>query len=187
MGKMLYLCRILCIFVPMKKIRVITAFGFVAMMLVMMGCSATSGISDGMTRAERKILTASRVRERLAKRHYKIDITMMQPQNFPARALTTPHFVEVAGDSIYSYLPYYGRAYSVSYGGGAALDFEARITAYSEQRIERKHLTRCRLLVKTDEDSYVFTIEVFDNATSTVDVHSQNRDFILFSGEMDTE
>ena len=159
----------------------------VTLAMAVVSCGASSSATDGMTRAERKAWTAQQVRDKLAKRHYRIIVTMMQPQGFPARTLTTPHFVEIVGDSINSYLPYYGRAYAVPYGGGKGLNFEAHIKAYEEQRNNRKKLTRCRMLIKTEEDNYLYTIEVFDNGASTVDVHSQNRDFILFGGEMEIE
>ena len=41
------------------------------------------------------------------------------------------------------------------------------------------------IYVKTDEDQHVYTLTVFNNGRASLDVQSQNRERISFSGMMD--
>jgi len=43
--------------------------------------------------------------------------------------LTSPYSVEIRNDSIISHLPYYGRAYSIPYGGGDSSFFSFLVCA----------------------------------------------------------
>ena len=43
-----------------------------------------------------------------------------------SRALTSDYSIEIRNDSVFSYLPYFGVAYNVPYGGGKGLIFNAR-------------------------------------------------------------
>ena len=56
-------------------------------------------------------------------------------QTMPIRGrnitLSTPYPLEIRNDSVFSYLPYYGRAYSVPYGGGSGLIFNAPLKEYT--------------------------------------------------------
>ena len=38
--------------------------------------------------------------------------------------------------------------------------------------------------VVNDEDTYLYTIEVFDNGNSSIDVHARQRERISYSGEI---
>ena len=91
--------------------------------------------------------------------------------------------VEVRNDSLFSYLPYFGRAYSVPYGGGKALNFSAPISSYQEFQ-KKKNLRVIEIGVRNDEDTYLYSLEVFDNGSSTVRVYARERDRISFTGEM---
>ena len=83
-----------------------------------------------------------------------------------------------------SYLPYFGRAYNVPYGGGKGLNFTAPIASYQEF-LKRNGLRHIEIGVVNDEDTYLYTIEVFDNGSSSVDVHARQRERISYSGNIE--
>ena len=92
-------------------------------------------------------------------------------------------FIELRGDTVCSYLPYFGRAYAASIGDRGALDFEARPTAFSSdgtpgggRRIEFK--------VRTVEDLFRFSIEIDADGRVSISVQPQRRDRISFSGDV---
>lgn len=153
-------------------------FIFIVMAAALAGCATTA------ERMEREARTAAQVSEALASRHYTINVLMMYPQRGRAVNLTTNYSVEVKGDSLISYLPYFGRAYNVPYGGGKGLNFIAPITGYQTET-DRKGMTRVVLTTENEEDRYQYVLEVSSSGDSYVQVQSRQRDFIRYSGRMD--
>jgi hypothetical protein len=151
---------------------------FIVMAAALMGCATTA------ERMEREARTAAQVSEALASRHYTINVLMMYPQRGRAVNLTTNYSVEVKGDSLISYLPYFGRAYNVPYGGGKGLNFTAPIGSYQEY-MKRNGLRHIEIGVTNEEDTYFYTIEVFDNGSSSVDVRARQRERISYSGNIE--
>ena len=127
---------------------------------------------------------SANVTNALNNRDYKIAVDRMYPMRMPARHLSTLYSLEVKGDTIVSYLPYFGRAYSVPYGGGKALNFTG-IMSYYDFRQGRKDQTLIEIGVENDEDTYVYSLSIFDNGNTSIDVRSRNREQIAFSGEME--
>lgn len=122
----------------------------------------------------------------LNNRDFKIAIDRMYPMRGSSRHVTYGYSVEVRNDTLISYLPYFGRAYNVPYGGGKGLNFTAPIGSYQEfmKRNGQRHI---EIGVTNDEDTYFYTIEVFDNGNSSVDVRARQRERISFSGNLDFE
>lgn len=142
-----------------------------------------SGCATAEERAARAAEQALKVKTALTQRHYKIDVNRMYPMNGNSRNVSYGYSVEVRNDTLISYLPYFGRAYNVPYGGGKGLNFSERIGSYHEtQQSNGARLIDIEL--KNDEDIYQYTIKVFDNGNASIDVQSRQRDPISYSGEM---
>jgi len=154
------------------------------LLVVLLTACATSGL----TKEERRAQTRQHVEDCLAARNFKIDIRDMQTLRYGSRNLTSVWNVEVRNDSLISYLPYFGNAYSVTpYSGSSAkgLNFSERILSYQQERNPRKERTSITIQVENEEDKYTYLIEVYDNGSSTVSVRSYNRDYISFTGELE--
>ena len=136
-----------------------------------------------LTPAEKAEL-AKKVNAALDDRHYTINIRTMSPMRGPTRTVTSPWTVEVKGDTLVSYLPYIGRAYNVPYGGGKGLNFSAPIESYQEGmgKNGKRHI---EIKLTNEEDTYLYTLEVFDNGSSSVSVMSRQREQISYSGDME--
>ena len=144
-------------------------------------CASTQ--PPGLSKAEKKRLQAEKVRQALYDRHFTINVTSAHPTSFPPVNLTSPYSLEVRGDSVISYLPYYGRAYSVPYGGGKALNFSGKMSGFDLSRTKKEY--NIKLAIENDEDKYLYYIDVFDNGHASILVAPQNRTDILFYGEME--
>ena len=144
-------------------------------------CASTQG--SGLSKAEMKRQKAEEVRQAIYDRQFTINVTSAHPTSFPSVNLTSPYSLEVHGDSVISYLPYYGRAYSLPYGGGKALNFSGKMSGYDISRSKREY--NVTMSIENDEDRYVYYIDVFDNGRSSILVRSQNRTDILFYGDME--
>lgn len=100
-------------------------------MLAMQSAAAQS-------RSEKKAQTERNVREAINADHYKINVDYMQPMKGRSRALTSDYSIEIRNDSVFSYLPYFGVAYNVPYGGGKGLIFNAPITGYRKESLKKE-------------------------------------------------
>ena len=72
------------------------------------------------------------------------------------------------------------------YGGGNGLSCKDDIDDYSDSGWQKDNRTIV-LSVKTEEDTFVFSINVFTNGTATINVHCRNRDDIIYRGNLRLE
>lgn len=132
---------------------------------------------------EEKAKLAQVVNKALDERHYTIDIRTMTPNRGATKNVSSSWSLEVKGDTLISYLPYVGRAYNVPYGGGKGLNFTAPIKKYQESK-GKKDNRFINIEVDNENDTYNYSIEVFDNGRADIDVQPREREFISYSGDM---
>lgn len=136
------------------------------------------------TKKEKKQQTEQAVREAIDAKKYKIDVNRVMPMKGGNKHLTSDYSLEIRNDSIYSYLPYFGVAYTIPYGGGKGLNFNAPLSEYTSE-YSKKGNARITLKVRNEEDNYIYNITIYPNGTSSIQVTPTNRQSISFSGEMD--
>lgn len=149
---------------------------------ILTGCGVLRE-NDGMTRAGRKEARRTMVANALDGRRYAIEVRTASPQRYPQVPLDYGYSLEIAGDSVISCLPYYGRAYNIPYGGGKGLNFTALISSYDD-RGSRRGVRHIELVTRNDEDTYLYIIDVSNSGYATIDVSSKERERISFYGEM---
>lgn len=137
-------------------------------------------------RAERDAKKAQAVEKALAERHYKVEINMMNPRRGRAVNVSPDFSLEVKGDTLVSYLPYFGRAFSVPYGGGKGLNFTAPISEYHSAK-GRKGATLITMKAVNEEDVYSFRLEIFNNGSTSIDLTARERESISYSGQIEFE
>ncbi|MBO4607414.1 MAG: DUF4251 domain-containing protein [Prevotella sp.] len=148
--------------------------------LVMAGCASNKMTSQ--EKAVQKALLAQKITESLRQRDYQIDVSQATPDGWGrVIQLTSLYSVKVSGDTIISNLPFYGRAYSVPYGGGSGLNFTGLIRHYDET-VTRKGEHILYLDVESQEDVYRYIISLFDNGKASVSVTPRQRSHIFFTG-----
>ena len=144
-------------------------------------CTVSRQTAEG--RAAKAAHVAQRVGEKLDSMRFRVDVNYIYPRRGAARAVDFGYGIRLSGDTLYSRLPYFGRAYHVPYGGGKALDFTAPV-GDRQVRWLKNGLTRVELRVTNDEDRYLYVIDVFDNGRVMLDVTAQEREQVQFAGEM---
>ena len=142
-----------------------------------------SGCATSEEKAAQMAELSANVTNALNNRDYKIAIDRMYPMRGGSRHVSYGYSVEVRNDTLISYLPYFGRAYNVPYGGGKGLNFSAPIASYQEF-MKRNGLRHIEIGVTNEEDTYFYTIEVFDNGSSSVEVRARQRERISYSGNV---
>lgn len=159
----------------MKNIRLLFFMGVV---LFLGGQSLYS-----QTKKERKEQKAKEIKEMIDEQRFTIDVDRALPMGGRTVNLTTPYSFEMRGDSAISYLPYFGRAYSLPYGGGDGLRFEESITDY-QSTFEKKGTARIKFVTRTKEDTFRFDVQVFSNGSAIISVTPTNRQSITYQGEV---
>lgn len=160
----------------MKAIRIIFS------LLLIMAISIPT--LSAQTKKEKKELKKQAVEKLITSGKYKIDVNQTLPARGRSVMLTSPYSVEIRNDSIISHLPYYGRAYSIPYGGGEGLNFKAPLTDYKLDW-DKKGTAKIKFTARSTEDKFDFDIDIFSNGSSTIFVNMQNRQSINFQGEVD--
>ena len=153
-----------------------------AVVLTVSSCGVLSS-ETREERARREAREARMVDENLQSANFRIEIDRMYPVRGSSQHVTN-YSVTVKDGVLNSHLPYIGQAWRVPYGGGHALNFKADIGSYNVART-RDDGYEVRIFVRTDEDQHVYTLTVFNNGRASLDVQSQNRERISFSGMMD--
>ena len=156
---------------------------FVSIVFTLLTLVILGGCATAEERAARAAERAAKVKTALTERHYIIGIERMYPMKGSAKSVSPDYSVEVRNDSLFSYLPYIGRAYQIPYGGGKGLNFSERIGSYQESQ-KKNGQRHIEIGVKNDEDTYLYTIDVWDNGSSQIDVLPRQRERITYSGEM---
>lgn len=133
---------------------------------------------------EKKQQREQAVREAVDAKAYKINVDRVMPMKGGSKHLTSDYSLEIRNDSVYSYLPYFGVAYNVPYGGGKGLNFSAPLSEYTST-YSKKGNAKITLKVRNEEDSYLYNITIYPNGSSNIQVTPTNRQSISFSGEMD--
>ena len=144
------------------------------------------GILSSETREERVVREAKEakmVRQGLETGNFTIDIDRMYPVRGSSKVVNN-YSVKVKDGVLFSHLPFIGQAWRVPYGGGHALNFDAPVINYTVSQLKNEGF-EIRIFVKTDEDEHLYRLTVFDNGRASLDVQSQNRDRISYTGQMD--
>ena len=123
------------------------------------------------------------VAEAISDTVYVVYVDRAYPMGHGSLFLTDRYSLSVDKETAVSRLPYFGRAYSIPYGGGDGLMFEGRIEDYAVKE-GRKAEKEISFSVKTDEDKFEFHLTVFPNGSASVSVISKNRQPIGFNGTL---
>ena len=150
---------------------------FWVLLLSVTACKTLSSVE----RTERDAKVAQAVENMLSERSYTVNISMMYPRRGNSVNVTPDFSLQVDGDTLESYLPYYGRAYSVPYGGGKGLNFSAPIQDYRVTK-GRMGNTLITIVVNNGEDILTYTLDIYANGSASLNVISRNRDSISYSG-----
>jgi hypothetical protein len=140
------------------------------------GCSSLPGLSK-----EEKAAREAAIRGAVEKHEYIIDVNRMTPMKSGSKTLTSAYSITIKGDTIVSYLPYFGEAYSIPYGGGKGLNFKAKITGYN-QMFDSKGKAIIKVDTRNEEDQYHYFIEIFPDGLTSINVRSNKRQSISFHG-----
>lgn len=162
----------------------------IVIMAMLLASCATSAVFDAegrqMDKQQVERATANVVRQRLDQRKYRIFVDYMYPQRAPGVRLNDDWGVEVGGDSIGFFLPYFGRVYMADPAKGPGMIFVAPIDSY-EEAVAKDGRRQIKVVCRYRLDTYQVFIDVFSNGKADVSVLPANRDAIRYTGGIDMQ
>ncbi|MBR1466627.1 MAG: DUF4251 domain-containing protein [Bacteroidaceae bacterium] len=163
----------------LRKMDIVAALALAGVM-TMTSCASTAD------KAQRAAQNRQYVQEQLAAENFKIKVDYMYPQRYPSRPIMSDFWLEMKEGSVNSYLPYFGQVHMPSlYSIDEGLNFETPIQNYTKRRNERKHRTEIQFNAKSRDDYYAYSIYIYDDGNADISVHSNRRDAIRYSGELE--
>lgn len=103
------------------------------------------------------------------------------PMTGTSRFLTSDYEVKLLGDSLVSYLPYFGRAYSATYGERGGIDFTSTKFDY---KVKPGKKGGWDVTIETNDvrNAQRLNFSISDNGYAYLQVTSNNRQPIAFNG-----
>jgi uncharacterized protein DUF4251 len=131
-------------------------------------------------------LTTAQVDSLINSKHYTFKAERMNPQRGGQKYLTSEYFLRVAGDSLISALPYFGRAYTAPINPeDAGYDFTSTNFNYNVVP-KKKGSHQITINTKDKMNTVTFVLTVYNNGNSYLQVTSVNRQPISYTGYLKT-
>lgn len=163
------------IWLIMKQLFVILA--------IVIGLGSCATAKDKAQRLAEERRDMARLSDSLSVRTLTIDFDYVIPQRMLPRHLSSNYSVRIQGDSVFSYLPFFGVAYDTDFSNRdrSPLDFQERLSEYdvSQPKTDRFDVT---LVTRRNRENLIYRIEIFGNGRATLNVNSSSRESISFNG-----
>ena len=147
---------------------------FIFISLLLVKCSSTKSSTSNLEKG---------VIEKMVNDHSFIFVAeRMDPLRGRSRILTSSYDVRVNNDSLVSYLPYFGRAYSAPMDP-TNIGTQFTSTKFTYQiNAEKNRQWRISIVPKDVQTIQELVFTIFDNGSTTLNVTSTSRDQISYSG-----
>ena len=149
----------------------------ICLVIALTGCVTQKGSATEGSVAEERLA----LREAIENQEYYIAVHQMSPTIGNPSTFVTNFSVSIKGDDIHSYLPFFGRVYTSTYGGDNPLNFESKIEDY-QLSFDRKGKATVKLATTTKDDTFYFRIEIFPDGTTAIHIRSNHRDSMSYRG-----
>ena len=134
-------------------------------------------------KAEKEAKQIEETKALVESKMFVFDARTVNPMKGSTRTLTSEYDVRITKDSIYSYLPYFGVAYSASYGGtDSPMIFDKPFDTCTLEKTKKGYTIEVD--VKNGNDRVDFSFHISESGATTLSVSSTNRQAISYYGEI---
>ncbi len=140
--------------------------------------------SDRKARKEKKRVEKEKeIAALVESRNFVFRASRAIPTGYKSVDLTTnANFVKFSPGLIESWMPFFGRAYSVSYGGDAGIKFEGKPQIFTVEKKMKNYEVEAK--VQSNNDTYTINLSVSFEGSSFMIISSNNRTSISYNGEI---
>lgn len=164
--------------------RRILFFGLLILAVVIANAQEAEKKSKKELKAEKKAQQIEEIKAIAESKTFVFKATNANPMRGRTINLTTAYDVKITNDSIFSYLPYYGVAYSVSYGGTDSPMIFSNLFKTCDME-KTKNGYRVKVSTKNGNDSLEFNFNISETGSTTLNVSSMNRQSISYYGNLE--
>ena len=133
------------------------------------------------SKKELKLEEEVKIKQLITSQNYEFIAQRAQPMSGRAIDLTSSYDLYIGKDTIAAYLPYFGRAYTASYGGDGGIKFNSNNFTYSLLEAKKGGWI-INLSVKDNTKIYRLTLNISKSGKGTLTVTDTDRQSITFSG-----
>jgi len=126
-------------------------------------------------------LDKATVEKAVNSKHFVFKARTVLPTRGSSRSLTSEYEVRLLGDSVISHLPYFGRVYNATYGGGGGIDFTSAKFDY-KSKLRKKGGWDVTIETKDVQDRQKLIFFISETGYASLQVTDNNREPISFNG-----
>jgi len=136
-------------------------------------------------REQNRIEKQKQIEALVNSKEFVFEATYALPQGGKSIYLTgSSYTVKFHPDTIESYLPFFGRAYSVDYGGEGGIKFIGKPTEFNVETRKAEKGYDINATIKAPKDYYKLHLSVSPGGTATLIVDSNQRSSISYQGDI---
>ena len=110
-------------------------------------------------RAEKEALKIEQTKTVLENKVYVFNATQALPMGMRSVNLTSSYDARIENDTIFCYLPYFGKAHTAAYGSSQSpMDFTQPIENYKFEKTKKGYMVKFEVSNKNDRLNFIFQI-----------------------------
>jgi hypothetical protein len=151
------------------------------------GCGASSPASRDEvpgTKQEKKTADFEKLSTLIESGNYQYTVRSASPSGGRTLQISSEYTLEAREGVYEAQLPYFGRAYSASYGGDGAIAFKGTPEDLQITRNERKSTLQVKFQIRGEGDDYKVSLEIGSSGFGSLVVSSQKRQSISYYGQV---
>jgi hypothetical protein len=132
-------------------------------------------------KAERESIIFAKIDSMIMAKDFNFVARSANPMQMQAVQLTSEYHLKVNGDSVFVFLPYYGRAYQADFSStDGGIKLADAMKAYTVK--QQKSNYEIRFEAENRRDTYRFYLTIGKGGYASLTVNSNHRQTIIFNG-----
>jgi hypothetical protein len=165
----------------MKKLVLFAAF---AVLFFSVQAQDSEKKSKKELKAEKKAQQITEIKAIIESKNFVFDASTANPMKGRTVNLTSDYDMTIKNDSVFSYLPYYGVAYSGAAFGGSdsPMIFDSTIEEYTSEATKNGYMVKFK--TRKANDVVDCTFHISETGSTSLSVSSMNRQSITYYGDL---
>ena len=136
-----------------------------------------------LSRNEQRVQKEQEIKQLIDSRQFRFVARAVLPMSGPRIDLTSTYDLELDSTMVEAWLPFFGRAYHVEYGGrDGGIKFKEEAEKIDVTYNKRKKMYQINMAVDTEKDNYRVRISTGLSGYADVSISSNNRQSISYYG-----